>query len=345
MKRLRQIQVEPLGEQRWSKVERSLFARLEQEQSAPLSGSWTARRRPGALVWAAAAFALFAAVAVLALFVRRSAPGVLEQPSRITTGVSTSHLALTGLSVDVEPHSAVIVGPETPQGLLIVVDRGGIVCEVAPRPSDAALIVQAGAARVRVVGTRFSVNRVGESARVKVQHGLVEVSSGGRSWRVAAGEEWSAPEAPVAAPPEQLPPATTELSARPEVVEQRAPLASRRVSPAPPAGRTPEVASPAPEVAAAEPDAAPTQRGPSRQDVFEQAAALERRDPARAARLYAELESAGDSWAQNALYARARLEASRGNRSEARRLLERYLERYPRGSNAEDARTVLQRLR
>jgi TolA-binding protein len=79
--------------------------------------------------------------------------------------------------------------------------------------------------------------------------------------------------------------------------------------------------------------------------VFEQATALERSDPARAARLYRTLEAGAGSWAQNALYARGRLEASRGNPGEARRLLEQYLERFPRGSNAEDARAVLRRLR
>jgi TolA-binding protein len=79
--------------------------------------------------------------------------------------------------------------------------------------------------------------------------------------------------------------------------------------------------------------------------VFERAAALERRDPAQASQLYRSLESGSDSWAKNALYARARLEASRGNHGEARRLLERYIDRFPRGENAEDARAVLERLR
>jgi TolA-binding protein len=78
--------------------------------------------------------------------------------------------------------------------------------------------------------------------------------------------------------------------------------------------------------------------------VFEQATALERSDPGRASRLYRSLESGTDSWARNALYAHGRLEASRGNAGEARRLLERYLERFPRGSNAADARAVLERL-
>jgi outer membrane protein assembly factor BamD (BamD/ComL family) len=84
---------------------------------------------------------------------------------------------------------------------------------------------------------------------------------------------------------------------------------------------------------------------PIPQSVFEQAAALERRDPARASHLYGTLESGSDSWAKNALYARAQLEASRGNHGTARKLLERYLQRFPRGENAEDARAVLERLR
>jgi hypothetical protein len=79
--------------------------------------------------------------------------------------------------------------------------------------------------------------------------------------------------------------------------------------------------------------------------VFEQAAALERRDPARASELYRSLEAEGDSWSQNSLYARGRLSASQGNATQARAVLTRYLERFPHGSNAEDARAVLQRLK
>jgi hypothetical protein len=255
-------------------------------------------------------------------------------PSRITTGADTSHLALPGLAVDVEPDSAVVVGPETPQGMLIVVDRGGIVCDVAQRPSGAPLVVQAGAARVRVLGTRFSVNRQGESARVAVSHGVVEVSAHGRSVRVGAGEEWPSKEgAPLGSGVDVAPDAvTTPPAAEPT---QRGTTPSERRAPAPRAS----AASPAPRV---EEEAKPQ---PIPQSVFEQAAALERRDPARASHLYGTLESGSDSWAKNALYARAQLEASRGNHGTARKLLERYLQRFPRGENAEDARAVLERLR
>ncbi|HEX6277558.1 MAG TPA: FecR domain-containing protein [Polyangiaceae bacterium] len=337
MKKLNLIEVEPLSEQRWSKIERSLVSRLAAEASAE------AMRRPRAgFPWGRRAWLVAAAlVGVLAsaglLAFSSSERLVAEQPSRITTGASASHLALSGLSLDVEPESAVVVGPETPQGLLIVVDRGTIVCDVAPRPQDAPLIVQAGAARVRVVGTRFSVTRLGESARVKVDEGVVEVSFRGGSARVGAGERW---------PSE----ATREPVAEPAVVANDAPRprpegSARTASPPPRSASTPVKARTAPEPSLVESASPQKPPAPSRQALFEEATLLERSDPERAARLYANLQSGGDSWAQNALYAWGRLEATRGNRGEARRLLERYLERYPSGSNAEDARAVLTRLR
>ena len=58
--------------------------------------------------------------------------------------------------------------------------------------------------------------------------------------------------------------------------------------------------------------------GETAQTRFEAASALERSDPARAVELYRGLESGSDSWAQHALYAHGRLEAARGNRTQAR---------------------------
>jgi hypothetical protein len=331
-----QIEVEPLSEQRWSKIERSLFARLEREVVALPDFAKPSQRTFRRWHVAAAVFAAAGTLLAAIFLLRPNQPAGAEMPSRITTGADTSHLALPGLAVDVEPESAVVVGPETPQGMLIVVDRGGIVCDVAPRPTGAPLIVQAGGARVRVLGTRFSVTREGESARVAVAHGVVEVSAHGRSVRVHAGEEWpsveeaSSSESGVDTPPR--PPASARTAAEPQ---QRSAAPAERRTPAP----LPSAVSPTPPVAE---EAKPTS---SPQSVFEQAAALERRDPSRASQLYGTLESGSDSWAKNALYARAQLEASRGNHGKARQLLERYLQRFPRGENAEDARAVLQRLR
>jgi transmembrane sensor len=191
MKRPIPIEAEPLSDQRWSRTHRSLFTRLEEaSSSSPLPISRTsAGVRNWLLASAAAVVVAVLGVAALVLGGHQQPIGV-DQPSRIATGPSASHIELPGLSLDVEPESAVVVGAETPQGLLIVVDRGSIACQVAPRSSDAPLIVQAGAARVRVVGTRFEVTRLGESAHVEVQQGVVEVSLRGRSWRVRAGEKW-----------------------------------------------------------------------------------------------------------------------------------------------------------
>jgi hypothetical protein len=78
---------------------------------------------------------------------------------------------------------------------------------------------------------------------------------------------------------------------------------------------------------------------------FESAAALEVRDPLAAARIYRELASGSGPWAANALFAEARLSAERGPREAARALLSAYLDRFPGGPNAADARALLIRLK
>jgi hypothetical protein len=214
--------------------------------------------------------------------------------------------------------------------------------------------VQAGASRVKVLGTRFSVTRLGEIARVKVYEGVVEVTSGGQAQRVRAGEEWptvevrraindtsppvepdSSTTAPVAstAPSSSGPLSVNERPRKKAVATRQQPAASSTVP------------KPQPSASTSTTSAIAKEGRPSSQAVFEQATLLEPSDPARAAQLYRSLESRADSWAPNALYARGRLAASRGNPGEARRLLQLYLQRFPRGSNAEDARAVLRRLR
>jgi len=81
------------------------------------------------------------------------------------------------------------------------------------------------------------------------------------------------------------------------------------------------------------------------QRLYEAAAQTETSDPDGAMASYRKLASGGGPWAPTALFAAGRLAADRGRTAEAKRLLEDYLTRYPRGANVDDARRILARLR
>ena len=76
---------------------------------------------------------------------------------------------------------------------------------------------------------------------------------------------------------------------------------------------------------------------------FNRAARLESKNPRAALAIYRDLARGKGPWAANALYAQARLELELGHSERAKRLLERYLERHPRGLNAPDVRELLER--
>jgi FecR protein len=320
MRRPLPVPVEPLPQQRWARIERGLFARLDagaaHEPPPDLAATWFSGSR-----WVAAALAVAAlllAVGLAGFFGAKTGTGQ-TQASRITTGRDGSHLVLRGVTLDVDPESAVVVGEASDHGMLVVVDKGSLFFDVAPRPRLAPLIVQAGGVQVRVIGTRFRVERAGESARVAVEHGVVEVASGGLVARVKAGEVWPA-----------APPAGSVRAPEPAAVQSPSQVDVREDA----SGRT----APRVPLTTAQPEGPPQAR-------FERAARLERRAPDEAIALYRGLEGGSDSWAANALFAHGRLEAARGNRSHAERLLSQYLRRFPKGANHHDARSILERLR
>jgi hypothetical protein len=319
MKRDDELPIDPLPEASWNRIERGVFDELDAGPSESLPPRRIAFPR-----WAAVALAAAAAVqlAVGATYLLRHEPAAEPLAStRFESGAQASDALIGDVSVQLEPETALWVVESATRSSLVVLERGTARFSVPHRRERPAFVVQAGDARVEVVGTRFRVQRVGGSAEVETYEGVVRVIAAGRALQLARGQRWSG-----AAP--------------------AAPAASSAPAPAP--TTTAAVAEAATEqLAASEPEVTPTRAdGTARSGQrarFEHATALEASAPREALRAYRTLSEERGPWAQNALYALARLELELGRRARARTLLQRYLEQHPEGANAADARALLLR--
>jgi hypothetical protein len=370
MKLRRHIDVEPIGESRWTKIGRSLFERLATEADtagayAPAVSERGPRRRWLTRTKFASAVAVAACAASVGWAVHRTAMpsmGALMSPSHIVTGSTGSLLVVGANTIAVAPESALVVSGDDEHGVLAVVERGRMTFSVAPRRTRPPFVVQAGDVGVRVVGTQFTVARTGDGAHVEVAHGVVEVTCAGVTANVRDGETWPAEIAnrdpatetrtaeadrPAAAAAEIAPtaPLVTTAGATTAPV---GPIGDARPRTAPPSTATaarwlyspPHPSAEADDVVdAAVPSSAPDPTSP--QSRFEGAERLERSEPDRALSLYREVAADYGPWAMNALFAAARLQAERGAAADARALLTAYISRYPQGPNAGDARRML----
>lgn len=319
----RTIEIEPLSDARWSRIERNLF---EQALGAEETGHRRVSRWPGSALreaipggWrlAGALFVLVGAIAAISgvaawrYLLPDSHPGM----TRVETAANGSRVEFGESTIDVGPASAVRLAGGDSHGVIVTLDRGRVECDVTPRHERPPFVVEAGGVEVRVVGTHFVVARTADAVTVDVQRGTVEVTSDGQRSLVSAGAHWPlSPEvAPVTPPTPPSPDATAEHG----VAEARA--------------------------GGSGPIHAPGSLLPH--DQYDAASKLEARQPAAALAIYRELARQGGSWGQNALFAEGRLQADRGDANEARHLLRDYLTRYPGGPNADDARRLLDRLR
>jgi hypothetical protein len=325
------LEVEPLGEARLSRIKRNIFDRLDTdplagEAATPTVRAWLGQDR---LVRAIVAFAAFVAIVAVYFWASPRPVPTGVNPSRIVTGSAPSHVMVGDNAVDVAPSSVLLASGNDEQGILLVLERGTVTCDVTPRLARPPFVVQAGSVRVRVVGTRFTVRREDDSARVEVTRGTVEVSAGADTILVHQGEAW----------PNGAPPRTTEATDRPLTAP------GTRLAPLRPTTGFPSSRDHQPVTSANPSPSTPPASEPSEQDLFEQAASHEKRDPNRAMALYEQLAERSGPWAANALFAQGRLASDLGHIVEARHLLEVYVMRYPLGRNADDARTLLDRLR
>lgn len=356
-----EVDVEPLVDPRWSRIERGMFAKLGRPMDLTAGG-----RVSGRQLWIGGA-GLLAAAAALTLVLGRSSFGLRSRdPVRLVTTSSPSRFTIGESSLWIEPSSLVLVSGDDEHGVDVVLDHGKVTCEVAPRRGRPPFVVDAGEVRVQVVGTRFAVTRSAETS-VDVDHGVVEVAVGGVVTVLHDGERWPAAASPVASAPPAMGPSQVVAGDSPAPRVEAPALASDVPVPrAPPSRRAPSATgtgagggppgapsgggvSPSASTGASPPSdgaaaGASAPASPSPQQIFESAARIERARPDDAAALYRGLASGGTAWAGSALFALGRLEADRGHRAEAVRLLDEYLGRYPRGINVDDARALLQHL-
>jgi quercetin dioxygenase-like cupin family protein len=312
--------VEPLGDACWKRIENSVFAELDREPgAAPERPARTARvRRPA---WALAGFAAAAVAAVIGLVVLQGrdneGAGAAFEPSRIVTADSPARLTLGHAAITVAPQSSLWIRGAESRGVQVMLESGRVDCAVPPRRDRSAFVVQAGDVRVEVVGTRFSVERHGGEVSVQVSKGVVTVYHDGERIELGAGQSW--PAAPGAAG------ASDASESTDAAYEGRGATAGQ--------------------------DRASNSRGASRararasaaRELYERAAGLEASEPDKARAIYDEIIGLGGPWAANALFAQARLELDLGDRARASALLRTYLQRYPEGANAADARELLDR--
>jgi transmembrane sensor len=354
------VEVEPPSEQRWDRIGREMFAKLD--ASAPPAAA-PERMRGGwgryALAGSVAALAVAAAVVVVV----RSTHEESDTRSRLETADGVSRFTIGESFLVVAPRSLVMVGGDDEHGVDVSLDRGAITCVVAPRHGRPPFLVDAGDVRVRVVGTKFSVARNDAGVSVDVDHGVVEIVAKGTVVTLHDGERWPAV---AEVPAGNAVPAGNEVPggnvpAAPSPTESASSSASLPIAEPPTSVARPrgELTRPSSGLIVTEPPAdwsAPARSSavvppqaaaapaPTMQSRFEEATKMERTRPADAMAIYREVAASGSAWAPTALFALARLEAEQSRGADAKRHLNEYLTRYPRGVNADDARALLQRM-
>jgi transmembrane sensor len=331
------LPVERLPERSRARIERAVLAALDADAAREPAPAPAPRSRRAA--WLAGPAVLAAAAALAVVVTRAPEPRPARPVTSLRAGGATQErVLLAGAAIEVAAGAALVVSGDDDDGYLVVLERGRADFQVGPRAGRPPFVVQAGAVRVEVVGTRFAVDRFGDQARVDVVEGRVRVRAPAVDTQVGPGERWPAEAA------EALPlPAADDDDHGIEIgpvetpaVDDGAPRRRRDKPVRPPRS----AGEPRGEVAPAAPAPADL---PDARARFSQAAALETRDPEAALRGYRAVAAGEGPWAANALFAASRLELERGRVAAARTLLEAYARRFPRGPNREDVRLLLER--
>jgi len=193
MKLVGRIAVEPLDEERLTKIERRVLAGAV-DAAGRAEGFGAPRRFAGRAV---------AAVAVVAAGVvgwglhgaPASGPVVAEPaPVRVTTDRARPLLDIGDARIESDPATVFEV-TRPAGGVLVAMTRGKVELEVGKRGARPPLVVRAGDTDVVVVGTHFTVDYGDGHGEVSVHvtEGVVRVVHEQQETRVAAGQDWQTP--------------------------------------------------------------------------------------------------------------------------------------------------------
>lgn len=154
------------------------------------------RHRQVRVASALGALLVVAGAAALAL---RPSPERFQPGQRVVAQDSARTLRLSeGSEVALSPGAVLELAMADDAEVVLLLERGRASFDVQKRPSRR-FVVKADAVEVRVVGTKFTVQREGRGVEVSVQRGLVEVLEGPVVRRLGAGERWSRVSAPAPA--------------------------------------------------------------------------------------------------------------------------------------------------
>lgn len=134
--------------------------------------------------------ALWATAATLALWFGPRLSEQWQADVRAAPGRVEAVTLADGSAIELGPDGAIAVSLDDRERRITVL-RGQVEIAVAPDPRP--LTVFADDARIRDIGTRFTVDRSGHTLRVGVAEGRVEVSRNGQTESLGAGEriDWT----------------------------------------------------------------------------------------------------------------------------------------------------------
>jgi hypothetical protein len=347
------LPVEPLSDAAWNRIEAGVFNELDQRAAGSAAPVQPARReRSFGLALGLVAIAQVAAVALFMVIKAdhdKHAAASTDGSTRLVAREQATDALLGDISVHMEPASALVAVGDIATHSLVVLERGAAQFSVPTRGARPAFVVQTGEVRVEVVGTRFRVERLADSARVDTFEGVVRVTVAGHSTLVRHGERWisgklttgGTSEAAPAVQSDRPVPAGAPLPTETKSGSLDAPAATADTPKQAVASARDKHNGPPIRPSKATPRVAQAQTD---REAFERAATLEAADPKQALRIYLQLAAGHGGWGANALYAAARLELELGSQHQALQTLQHYIRRYPNGANRSDAHALIEKL-